>query len=94
MIRLPTYSNDRPHSRLPFSLAAAVTLLLASVCASGLAPAPRRGFEGVSKAVHAGKVIIVLRLRLDAVRPSGAIQLAGFQLDLEGDGSVMAVTDR
>jgi hypothetical protein len=32
-------------------------------------------------------------LHTEAEHPSGTIQLAGFQLDFEGDGAVMAVTD-
>jgi len=52
-----------------------------------------QGFSGTWKAVFQEKTIIVLRLQSEDEHPSGTIQLAGFQLDLEGDGSIMTVTD-
>lgn len=52
-----------------------------------------QAFSGTWKAVFQGKTIIVLRLQAEGEHPSGTIQLAGFQLDLEGDGSIMTVTD-
>lgn len=52
-----------------------------------------QGFDGTWKAVHEGKVFIVLRLHMDKSRPSGTIQLAGFQLDLERTGELLSITD-
>ena len=52
-----------------------------------------QAFAGTWKAVHEGKTIIVLRLHLDEEPPSGSIRLAGFQLDLEGNGTILTVTD-
>jgi hypothetical protein len=43
--------------------------------------------------MHDGKTIIVLQLHSANAGLSGTIRLAGFQFDLEGDGSVLAVTD-
>jgi hypothetical protein len=50
-------------------------------------------FSGNWNAVFQEKTIIVLRPQAEDEHPSGTIQLAGFQLDLEGDGSIMTVTD-
>jgi hypothetical protein len=52
-----------------------------------------RQFVGTWKAIHDGKTIIVLQLQSTNAGLSGTIRLAGFQLDLEGDGSVLVVTD-
>lgn len=43
--------------------------------------------------MHDGKVFIVLRLPRDKDLLSGTIQLAGFQLDLEGTGELLTITD-
>jgi len=48
---------------------------------------------GTWNATYNGKVIVVLRLDAVGDRPPGTLQLGGFQLDLEGDGSILAVTD-
>jgi hypothetical protein len=74
-----------------FSLVAATAL--ASAHSFEAAPTLPQRFDGTWEASHGGKVIIVLRLHSEAERRSGTIQLAGFQLDFEGDGAVMAVTD-
>jgi len=58
-----------------------------------VAHSPMQAFAGTWKAVHEGKTIIVLRLHLDEEPPSGSIRLAGFQLDLEGNGAILTVTD-
>ena len=52
-----------------------------------------RAFEGTWNASYNGKTIIVVRLGAVGDHLSGTVQLAGFQLDLEGDGGIMAVTD-
>jgi hypothetical protein len=52
-----------------------------------------QAFAGTWKAVHDGKTIIVLRLQSGEEQPSGSIQVAGFQLDLEGSGTILTVTD-
>lgn len=52
-----------------------------------------RAFEGTWNASYNGKAIIVVRLSAVGDHLSGTVQLAGFQLDLEGDGGIMAVTD-
>lgn len=52
-----------------------------------------RQFVGTWKAMHAGKTIIVLQLYSANAGLSGTIRPAGFQFDLEDDGSVLAVTD-
>jgi hypothetical protein len=54
---------------------------------------PKQRFEGTWKAVHDGKVFIVVRLHREKDRLSGTVQLAGFQLDLEGTGELLAITD-
>jgi hypothetical protein len=43
--------------------------------------------------VHDGKVFIVFRLPRDKDHLSGIIQLAGFQLDLEGTGELLTIPD-
>jgi hypothetical protein len=48
-------------------------------------------FDGTWKAVDDGKVFIVLQLGAENGHPSGTIQLAGFQLDLQGAGSLVSV---
>jgi hypothetical protein len=50
-------------------------------------------FTGTWQATFQGKTIIVLKLQGAPEPASGTIQLAGFQLDMEGDGALMAVTD-
>jgi len=85
--------NARTLSRLAphfFLIAATVVAPARSFQA---APTSLQRFDGTWEAAHGGKVIIVLRLHSGGQHPSGTIQLAGFQLDFEGDGSVMAVTD-
>ena len=50
-------------------------------------------FDGTWKALHDGTVFIVLQLGAENGHPSGTIQLAGFQLDLQGTGALVSVTD-
>src|SRR5262249_27357742 len=50
-------------------------------------------FAGTWQATFEGKTIIVLKLQGTPAPTSGTIQLAGFQLDIEGNGALMAVTD-
>jgi hypothetical protein len=64
----------------------------AVACEGSFLSSPER-FDGTWEAVHDGKVIIVLRLHTGGEHSAGTIQLAGFQLDFEADGSFMAVTD-
>ena len=79
--------------------AVAASVLLAWAClgisAHSLAAAhsPTEQFEGTWKAVHDGTVFIVLQLRAENGYPSGTVQLAGFQLDLQGTGALVSVTD-
>lgn len=80
-------------------LALVASLLFAGACLAISAHAVQVGrlasreFEGTWKAVHDGKVFIVLRLHRDKDLLSGTIQLAGFQLDLEGTGELLTITD-
>ena len=82
-----------------FSLLLAICLVFAAVALAFSAYPSQTphssspGFSGTWKAVFQEKTIIVLRLQAEDEHPSGTIQLAGFQLDLEGDGSIMTVTD-
>jgi hypothetical protein len=82
-----TLCRVAPH----FFLIAATAL--ASARSFQAAPTSSQRFDGTWEAAHGGKVILVLRLHTGGEHPSGTIQLAGFQLDFEGDGSLMAVTD-
>ena len=86
--------NIRRYSLL-FAIPAFLTsaVLIATARPLQVARSSAQGFAGTWKAVHDGKVIVVLRLHMDKDHLSGAIQLAGFQLDLDGDGAVLAVTD-
>lgn len=76
--------------------AVVASLLFATACLAISAHAgrlPKQKFEGTWKAVHDGKVFIVVRLHRDKDHLSGTVQLAGFQLDLEGTGELLAITD-
>lgn len=79
-------------------LALVAALLFATTCLGISANAVQgrlsnREFEGTWKAVHDGKAFIVLRLHRDKDHLSGTVQLAGFQLDLEGTGELLTITD-
>jgi hypothetical protein len=80
-------------------LALVASLLFATACLAISAHAVQVGrfsnqeYEGTWKAVHDGRVFIVLRLHRDKDHLSGTVQLAGFQLDLEGTGELLTVTD-
>ena len=78
-------------------LAACAALLTIVVAAPAQTSQPlqpfAKQFAGTWKAEFQRKTTIILRLDASGANPSGTIQLAGFQLDLEGDGAVMAVTD-
>ena len=88
-----TRRNARTHSQLAVLFFLIAATAVASAHSFRAAPTSSQRFDGTWKASHSGKTIIVLRLHTEAEHPSGTIQLAGFQLDFEGDGSVMAVTD-
>jgi len=80
-------------------LAFGASLLFATAClgitgyAIQAGRSPSRDFDGTWKAVHDGKVFMVLRLHMDKDHASGTVQLAGFQLDLEGTGELLSITD-
>jgi len=80
-------------------LALLASTLFATACLAISAYAAQVGrfssleFEGTWKAVHDGKVFIVVRLHRDKDHLSGTVQLAGFQLDLEGTGELLTITD-
>jgi beta-lactamase regulating signal transducer with metallopeptidase domain len=54
---------------------------------------PAQQFEGTWKAVHDGKTFILLQLHTENAHPTGTIQMAAFQLDLQGTGALVSVTD-
>ncbi len=83
--------NARTLSRLVVLFFLITVTALVSARSFQAAPTSPQRFDGTWEASHAGKVIIVLRLHTEIEHPFGTIQLAGFQLDFEGDGSVMAV---
>ena len=85
--------NAHIHWRLIMLFFLIAATAVASAHSFHAATTSSQRFDGTWQASHVGKVIIVLRLHTKAEHPSGTIQLAGFQLDFEGDGSVMAVTD-
>jgi hypothetical protein len=88
------HRNARRFSLLPaICLVFAAVALAISAYPSQAPHSSSHGFSGTWKAVFNEKTIIVLRLQAEDEHPSGTIQLAGFQLDLEGDGSIMTVTD-
>lgn len=92
-----TSTSIRRNARTYSQLLVLFFLIAATAAASAhsfwAAPTSPQRFDGTWKASHSGKAIIVLRLHTESEHPSGTIQLAGFQLDFQGDGSVMAVTD-
>jgi hypothetical protein len=92
-ISAPARGHAHIHARLIMFFFLVAATALASAHPFRAAPTLPQRFDGTWEASHGGKVIIVLRLHSEAEYPSGTIQLAGFQLDFEGDGAVMAVTD-
>lgn len=79
-----------------FAVAGAV--LLAGACLGISAYSLQFGqggqeFEGTWKAIHEGKSFIVLRFHTENTGTSGTIQMAGFQLDLQGTGLLVKVTE-
>ena len=97
MSRLEQANLPRRLWKHTFAIAASVLLAGTCVGVSGYPQQVGRSttqqFDGTWKAVDDGKVFIVLKLGAENGHPSGTIQVAGFELDLQGTGGLLSVTD-